>query len=91
MSEYANVDLQALEELQLELRKISSVLKDYTDKVHTALHVTSNEWQDGRYGQFAEQFAQHGARIEEISESYLGWANGYLNVIIEKVKSYNNM
>ena len=88
--EYANVDLQALEDLQAELRKISAVLKDYSDKMNSALMLTSSEWQDSRFEEFADDFTRHRTEVEAISESYITWANGYLNTIIEKVKAYNN-
>lgn len=89
-NEYANVDLPALENLQSQLRKTASVLKEYSESINSLLWVTSGEWNDSRYEKFADDFRQHRSEIEEISEAYMNWANGYLNEKIEKIKAYNN-
>lgn len=85
----ANVDLQALEDLQKQLRRIAGMLKEYSEQINASLSVTSGEWRDSRFDRFAEEFQRHRSEIENISESYHAWADGYLESVIEKVKEYN--
>lgn len=89
MNNLADVDLKALEDLQDQIRNIASVLKDYSMQVNGILNATSYEWQDSRFDKFAEEFQYRRTEIENLSESYMAWANGYLNDIIERVKEYN--
>ena len=90
MFEFANVDLASLENLQTQLRKTAYVLKEYSETINSLLLATSGEWHDSRYEKFVDDFRHHRAEIEEISEAYMNWANGYLNEKIEKVKAYSN-
>lgn len=88
MDETTYVSSKVLIELQTELKQLSNNLKDLYEVLSTAVTAAHDQWQDGKYEEFDNEFRSSREMIDELSEKYEGWANSYLPPYIELAKKY---
>lgn len=88
MAESTYVSSKALIELQTELKNLSDNLKDLYEMLSQAVTSVNEQWQDGKYEEFENEFRSSKEMVMELSEKYKGWADSYLPPYIEKSIEY---
>ena len=82
------VSSKSLTELQTELKNLSDNLKELYDVLSTAVTAANEQWQDGKYDEFVNEFRSSKETVIELSDKYKEWANSYLPPRIELAIQY---
>lgn len=82
------VSSKSLIELQTELKNLSGELEELYNVLSTAVNAANEQWQDGKYDEFVNEFRSSKETVIELSEKYKEWANSYLPPRIEKSIEY---
>lgn len=88
MAENTYVSSKALIELQTELRNLSENLNELYEMLSQAVTSVNDQWQDGKYEEFENEFRSSKEMVLDLSEKYKGWADSYLPPYIEKAIEY---
>ncbi len=86
MENYASS--KSLIQLQTDLLKLSSSLKETYELLKDNESELSDHWMDEKFEEFEKDFKSSRDHIIELSDKYEGWAKQYLPPIIEVVIEY---
>lgn len=84
------VSSKALIELQTELNNLSVNLGDLYNVLSSAVAAANEQWQDGKYDEFVNEFRSSKEMVIELSEKYKEWADKWLPPRIETSIAYEN-
>lgn len=82
----AQVSSESLINLQGELNKLSGELNELYELLGQDISRLSEYWRDSKFDEFLQEFHSSREKIEELSEKYHEWANGYLPPRIEIIQ-----
>jgi hypothetical protein len=64
----AQINIKALMEFNVTLKKFSSKLKDESAKMEISLKNLGNNWKDDKYNEFVSEFSVHVKKLQPLSE-----------------------
>lgn len=82
------VSSKALIDLQTELKQLSENLMEVYDLINYNVASVHEDWQDGKFEDFYDEFKPSNELIFDLSEKYMEWANKYLPPRIELAIEY---
>lgn len=82
------VSSKALIDLQTELKQLSENLMEVYDLINQNVASVHEDWEDGKFEEFYNEFKPQNELIFDLSEKYMEWANNYLPPRIELAIEY---
>lgn len=85
---HTEVSSEGLQNLQSELRALSTTLNDLYDTLWGNLNILGEEWTDSKWEEFSDAFKDDREKVLELADKYKEWADTYIQRKIEEVEDF---
>ena len=86
MDNFGNISLPDLIRFQEDMFDLARELNNAHEKIEESLMVASHYWQDTKFDEFYGSFMSYSEELEDISVTYMRWAETHLQDTINVFK-----